>query len=142
MNAASEVESRSHLGNVGALLDGQQLVRVLVRGVQGHTVCAYGFLILHAVEHQRLVVHPAGVPEGGGFGQRRLGELDVRLACVLERKVGDFLTGLHLLSTNRTRLVESPVVLQTLPAEAVRAGQQHRVAVDVVAHGAGELLAH
>lgn len=122
-------------------MDGQQLVRVLVRGVQGHTVCAYGLLVFDAVEHQRLAVHLTGVLEGGRLRQCRVGEPDVRLARVLEREVGDFLAGLQLRPAYRARLVELPAVLQTLPAETVRAGQQHRVAEDVVAHGAGELLA-
>lgn len=109
--------------------------------MQGHAVDAYGLLVLHAVEGQRLPVHLTGVLEGGRLRQCGVSEPDVSLAGVLEREIGHFLPGLHPRPAQRALLGESPVGLQTRPAEAVRAGQQHRVAVDREAQGAGEVQA-
>lgn len=97
-------------------------MRVLVRSMQGHAVDAYGLLVLHAVEGQRLPVHLTGVLGGGRLRQCGVSEPNVSLAGVLEREIGHFLPGLHLRPAQRALLGESPVGLQTRPAEAVRAG--------------------
>lgn len=132
--------SAPHLGDVCALLERPQLVRVLVRGVQGHAVRAHGLLVFLAVEEQLLHVQLAHVVAGARLRRHRTRVFAEGLACGAERAVGDFLSFPHLLPAQGALPGEALVGLQTLPAEAVGAGQQHRVAVDSVTQGAGEVL--
>lgn len=125
-----------YLTDVCAFIQRPQSVCVVL----GHTIRTQRLLVLLTVKRQRLQVEVADndvvVSARGGSPVTLPKEAH---GGVAERAVRDGLWLIRRVSAHRTRLVDLQAPLQTLPAEAVGARQQHGVLEDALTHGAGEV---
>lgn len=119
-----------------AVFQGPQRVRI----VETDAIHAHRLLVLLAVELQRLQVQVACLLRGPVLVGPPVRVLQEGLAGAAERSVGDGLLFLDHFPTHRALLVELPTLLQTHPAEAVGAGQQHGVLEYALTHGASQVL--
>lgn len=108
--------------------------------VQSDAFHAHRLLVLLAVQLQGFQVQVADCVTGLNGFRSFVRLFKEGLAGATERTIGDGLVFLTLLPADGTLFAVLKIFLQTLPTEAVGAGQQHRVPEYALAYRAGQLL--